>query len=101
MRRRAGPISFVERQIAHVWAASMACSSLLFAIEWILDLPPLYLAPVLGLIAGAVFFAKAGMLSGALYIPAVALFAVSPPDGLDAARPAPRGGTGACCCSAS
>ena len=78
VRRRAGPISFVERQIAHVWAASMACSSLLFAIEWILDLPPLYLAPVLGLIAGAVFFAKAGMLSGALYIPAVALFAVSP-----------------------
>lgn len=78
VRRRAGPISFVERQIAHVWAASMACSSLLFAIEWILELPPLSLSPVLGLIAGAVFFAKAGMLSGALYIPAVALFAVSP-----------------------
>ena len=78
IRRRAGPISFVERQIAHVWAASMACSSLLFAVEWLLGMPVLYLSPVLGLIAGAVFFAKAGMLSGALYVPAVALFALTP-----------------------
>ncbi len=78
LRRRAGPISFVERQIAHVWAASMASSSLLFAIEWLLDMPVLHLSPVLGLIAGAVFFAKAGMLSGALYIPAVACFASAP-----------------------
>ncbi|NNJ25356.1 serine/threonine-protein kinase [Alienimonas chondri] len=74
LRRRAGPISFVERQIAHVWAASMVSSSLLFAIEWLLGMDVLYLSPVLGLIAGAVFFAKAGMLSGALYIPAVACF---------------------------
>ena len=78
VRRRAGPISFVERQIAHVWAASMASSSLLFAVEWLLGMPALYLSPVLGLIAGAVFFAKAGMLSGALYVPALALFALSP-----------------------
>ncbi|MFH5805730.1 serine/threonine-protein kinase [Alienimonas sp. DA493] len=78
LRRRSGPISFVERQIAHVWAASMASSSLLFAIEWLLEMPVLYLSPVLGLIAGSVFFAKAGMLSGALYVPAVALFALSP-----------------------
>ena len=78
LRRRAGPISFVERQIAHVWAASMASSSLLFAIEWLLGMPVLYLSPALGLIAGAVFFAKAGMLSGALYVPAVACFALAP-----------------------
>ena len=78
LRRRAGPISFVERQIAHVWAASMTGSSLLFAVEGLLDMPVLYLSPVLGLIAGAVFLAKAGMLSGALYIPAVACFALAP-----------------------
>ena len=78
LRRRAGPISFVERQIAHVWAASMASSSLLFSVEWLLDMPVLYLSPVLGLIAGAVFLAKAGMLSGALYLPAVACFALAP-----------------------
>ena len=78
LRRRAGPISFVERQIAHVWAASMSASSLLFAVEGLLDMPVLYLSPVLGLIAGAVFLAKAGMLSGALYIPAVACFALAP-----------------------
>ena len=78
LRRRAGPISFVERQIAHVWAASMASSSLLFALEWVMGMPPLALAPVLGLLAGSVFLAKAGILSGALYVPAVACFAVSP-----------------------
>ena len=79
LRRRAGPISFIERQIAHVWAAGMASSGLLFAVEWLLDFPPLYLSPVLGLIAGSVFLAKAGMLSGALYVPAVALFLTALP----------------------
>ncbi|MEM9701794.1 MAG: serine/threonine protein kinase, partial [Planctomycetota bacterium] len=48
------------------------------AIEWLLEMQPLYLSPALGLIAGAVFFAKAGMLSGALYVPAVALFLLAP-----------------------
>jgi serine/threonine-protein kinase len=52
LRRRAGPVTFVERQIAHIWAASMACSTMLFAIEALLGLPVLTLSPVLGLIAG-------------------------------------------------
>jgi serine/threonine-protein kinase len=77
LRRRAGPVTFVERQIAHVWAASMACSTMLFAVEAILGFPPLQLSPVLALIAGAVFVAKAGILSGEFYVPAALLFATS------------------------
>ena len=74
LRRRAGPVTFVERQIAHVWAASMACSTFLFAVEALLGLPPLSLSPVLALLAGAVFVVKAGILSGEFYIPAAVLF---------------------------
>lgn len=71
LRRRAGPVTFVERQIAHVWAASMGCSSALFAIESLMELPVLTLSPVLALFAGAVFIAKAGILSGEFYLPAI------------------------------
>ena len=53
----------------------MAASSLLFAIEAVLKLPVLSLSPVLGLISGMVFLAKAGVLSGVFYIQAVTLFA--------------------------
>ncbi|QDU37123.1 Serine/threonine-protein kinase PrkC [Maioricimonas rarisocia] len=74
LRRRAGPVTFVERQIAHVWAASMACSTMLFLVEGLLGLAPLRLSPVLALIAGAVFVVKAGILSGEFYIPALLLF---------------------------
>ena len=74
VRRRSGPITFVERQIAHVWAGSMATSVLLFAIEALLGLPVLKLSPVLGLVSGSVFLVKAGILSGAFYIQAFLLF---------------------------
>ena len=74
LRRRAGPITFVERQIAHVWAGSMVCSTSLFAVEAMLGLPVLQLSPVLGLVSGMVFLVKAGILSGAFYIQAVLLF---------------------------
>jgi eukaryotic-like serine/threonine-protein kinase len=76
LRRRAGPITSIERQIAHVWAGSMGASSSLFAVEAVLGLPVLALSPVLGLISGMVFVAKAGMLSGQFYVQAGALFAV-------------------------
>ena len=75
-RRRSGPITFVERQIAHIWGGSMIASSLLFLVEALLDLPVLTLSPVLGLISGMVFLAKAGILSGTFYVQAVALFAI-------------------------
>jgi eukaryotic-like serine/threonine-protein kinase len=75
LRRRSGPITFVERQIAHVWAGSTIASTLLYFIEWILNLPVLALSPVLGLLAGTVFLSKAGILSGKFYLQAAALYA--------------------------
>ncbi len=77
LRRRSGPITFVERQIAHVWGAAMISAILLFALERLLDLPVLSLSPVLGLLASSVFVAKAGILSGTFYIQGVAMLAVS------------------------
>ncbi|MEZ6045095.1 MAG: hypothetical protein R3C11_05845 [Planctomycetaceae bacterium] len=48
-------MTFVERQIAHVWAGSLLASILLFWLEYAMDLPVLSLSPVLGLISGCVF----------------------------------------------
>jgi aminoglycoside phosphotransferase (APT) family kinase protein len=79
LRRRMGPVTFVERQIAHLWAGSMICIALLFPLEAWLDLPPLKLSPVLGLVTGMVFLAKAGILSGEFYIWAVLLFLTAVP----------------------
>ncbi len=73
LRRRLGPVTFVERQIAHVWAASMIGIAMLFPLEWWLRLPPLTLSPVLGVLAAMVFLVKAGMFSGLFYVQTVAL----------------------------
>jgi len=78
LRRRMGPVTFVERQIAHVWAASMVAIAGLFLVEMWLRLEPLTLSPVLPLIAGMVFVVKAGILSGSFYLQAAALFATAP-----------------------
>lgn len=77
LRRRMGPVTFVERQIAHLWAGSMISIALLYPLEFWLGLRPLVLSPVLGLVTGMVFLAKAGILSGAFYLPALALFATA------------------------
>jgi serine/threonine-protein kinase len=77
LRRRSGPVTFVERQIAHVWAASTAGSISLFLVESMLGMPVLKLSPVLAVLAGMVFLVKAGMLSGSFYISAGACFATS------------------------
>ncbi len=77
LRQRLGPVTFVERQIAHIWAASMICIGLLFPVEFILGLHVLELSPVLALASGMVFFIKAGMLSGTFYVQAIALFLTS------------------------
>lgn len=74
LRRRSGPVTFVERQIVHVWASSMIASMLLFAIEAALELPSLYLSPVIGLISGMVFLVKASILTGKFYVQSVTLF---------------------------
>lgn len=75
LRHRSGPITAVERQIAHVWAGSMIASSMLFWVESIMDRPVLEFSPVLGAIAGMVFLAKAGILSGQFYIQSAMMFA--------------------------
>jgi serine/threonine-protein kinase len=70
-------VTFVERQIAHIWAASMASIALLFPVEALLDLETLQLSPILALTSGMVFLIKAGILSGSFYIQAGALFATA------------------------
>lgn len=79
LRRRAGPVTFVERQIAHVWATSVISSTSLYAVEYWMGLPVLELSPVLALFAGGVFFVKAGILTGAFYIPSAILFLTALP----------------------
>ncbi len=74
LRRRAGPVTFIERQIVHVWAGSMIASMLLYFVEWMLDLPVLKLSPVIALVSGMVFLVKASLLNGRFYFQAVALF---------------------------
>ena len=77
LRRRSGPVTFVERQIAHVWASSMISIALLFVVEIILGMPVLTLSPVLALTSGMIFLIKAGTLSGRFYLQAAALFATA------------------------
>jgi predicted Ser/Thr protein kinase len=74
LRRRAGPVLFVEWQIAHVWAASVIGTIMVFFVEILLDLPVLRLSPVLAVIAGMVFLVKGGTLSGSFYLAAGFLF---------------------------
>jgi serine/threonine-protein kinase len=74
LRRRAGPVTFVERQIAHIWAGSTLGSMGLFVVEQFLHMRVLTLSPVLALLAGMVFLVKAGMLSGYFYLAAAACF---------------------------
>ena len=77
IRHLRGSVLFVERQIAHAWAASMIAIALLFPIESLLGLKSLQTAPVLGLISGMVFLFKAGILTGKFYLQAAALFLTS------------------------
>jgi len=77
VRHRSGPVTAIERQIAHAWGGSIVAVILLFYVEALLGLPVLKLSPVLGLISGMVFVIKAGILAGTFYVHAAALFAVS------------------------
>jgi serine/threonine-protein kinase len=73
-RKRGGPVTFIERQIAHIWAAGVLGSISIFAVEWLAGLPVLTLTPSLAVVAGMVFLVKAGMLSGEFYFAAASLF---------------------------
>lgn len=74
LRRRGGPISFVERLLAHVWGSGVVAINLVFLVEWLLGLPVLKLAPVLAITSGMLFMIKGGILSGTFYFQAAATF---------------------------
>ena len=77
LRKAAGPVLFVERQIAHAWAAGVCASIGMFAIEWLAGLPALTLSPAVAIAAGMVMVFKAGILSGRFYGWAAANFAAA------------------------
>ncbi len=74
LRRRGGPIRFVERQLAHVWGAGIVAINLVFVVEWLLDMPVWSLAPMIAVTNGMLFMIKAGILSGDYYIQAALTF---------------------------
>lgn len=74
LRQKVGPVTFVERQVAHVWAGGMICNAMLFPVEWLLDFPVLKLSPILALSSGMVFMVKAGILTGQFYLQSAAMF---------------------------
>lgn len=74
LRRRSGPVTFVERQIAHVWGACTVATALLFVVEIQLGLKVLTLSPVIALISGMAFFIKGGILTGAFYLQSAVMF---------------------------
>ena len=74
MRRRGGPIRFVERQLAHVWGAGIVSINLVFVVEWLLGLPVLALAPMIAVTNGMLFMIKGGILSGDYYLQAAVTF---------------------------
>jgi eukaryotic-like serine/threonine-protein kinase len=78
-RKRGGPVTFVERQMAHGWAAGVAASIGVLVVEVALGLPVLTLTPVLAVVGGMVFVFMAGTISGWFYVPAALCFAASLP----------------------
>jgi serine/threonine-protein kinase len=76
-RKSVGPVTFVERQLAHVWAGGVIASIGVFVVEVILGLPALTLTPVLAVAAGMVFLFEAGMLSGEFYLYAALSFTLA------------------------
>jgi serine/threonine-protein kinase len=77
LRRRMGPVTFVERQIAHVWLASLVGIAALFPLEWYLQLETLTLSPIIGVVGAMTFIIKGGILSGLFYVQGVALLCTS------------------------
>lgn len=77
IRHRMGSVTFVERQIAHLWGASMIAIAMLYPFEWWLNLKPLTLSPLLGVVSSMVFLVKAAMLSGVFYVQAAVLLGTS------------------------
>ncbi len=84
MRKRGGPVLFVERQVAHVWGAAVIATTGVFVVEILLrrhfpELKALTLSPILAVIAGMTFVVQAGMLSGEFYVSAAVMFLTTIP----------------------
>jgi serine/threonine-protein kinase len=79
LRKRGGPVLFIERVIAHVWIAAIIGTIGIFFIEILLDQPVLSLSPLLAILAGIMFTCKAGLLSGSFYLHAAALYLTALP----------------------
>jgi serine/threonine-protein kinase len=77
LRKAAGPVLFVERQIAHAWAAGVLASIAMFWIEWLAHLDALTLTPAVAVAAGMVMVFTAGILSGRFYVWAAVIFATA------------------------
>lgn len=77
MRRRMGPVRFVERQVAHAWAAGVCASVGMFILEVLMGEPPLKFSPLLAVAAGMTFLVKAGVLTGIFYVAAIGMFATA------------------------
>src|SRR5439155_18518586 len=77
LRHRGGPVRFVERQIAHAWAAGVCASIGMFILEVLMGQPPLTFSPLLAVAAGMIFLFKAGVLAGLFYIAAAVMFATA------------------------
>jgi serine/threonine-protein kinase len=78
-RQRGGAVTFVERQMAHGWAAGVAASIGVLVVEVALGLPALTLTPVLAVVGGMVFLFMAGTVSGWFYLPAALCYAEALP----------------------
>jgi len=74
LRRKLGPVTFVERQIAHIWIAGISVIFLLMPLEHVVGVELMQLSPMLAFTGGMVFLAKAGILSGEFYIYAAFMF---------------------------
>jgi eukaryotic-like serine/threonine-protein kinase len=74
LRRRGGPIRFVEKQLAHVWGAGIVAINLVFLVEWLLGLPVLSLSPMIAVTNGMLLMIKGGILSGGYYLQAALTF---------------------------
>jgi serine/threonine-protein kinase len=79
LRKRGGPVLFIERVIAHVRVAAIIATMGVFFTEILLDLQVLTLSPMLAIFAGMIFTCKAGLLSGSFYLHAAALYLTAVP----------------------
>jgi serine/threonine-protein kinase len=74
LRRRRGPVTIVERQLAHIWGAGVIGVNLILVAEWLMGLPVMGLAPMLAICNGMLILVKAGIFSGEFYVHAAAVF---------------------------